>query len=157
NENGTVFFLMSHTGPEAANDRAAETSRVFLGIQIQCAQCHDHPFDQWKRVQFHELAGYFARLRDRPIFENMRVAGFELVSTPFGEHQMADKDDPRKMSTTNPRFLDGTTPAKSMTDKERRQALANAVISKNNYWFAGAYINRIWGELMGQSFYQPVD
>ena len=65
-KDGAAFFLMSHFGAEAANDRAAETSRVFLGIQIRCAQCHDHPFDQWKQVQFHELAGYFARLRERP-------------------------------------------------------------------------------------------
>jgi hypothetical protein len=156
-ENGPAFFLLAHTGPDAANDRAAETSRVFLGIQIQCAQCHDHPFDQWKQVQFHELAGYFARLRERPIRENMKVAGFELFSTPQGEHQMADKTDPKKVSTTYPHFLDGKAAPKNTADRDRRLALANSVVDRNNYWFAGAFVNRMWGELMGQSFYQPVD
>src|SRR5262249_24347935 len=45
----------------------------------------------------------------------------------------------------------------NLPDRARRKALADAVTDKNNYWFAGAYVNRIWGELMGQSFYQPVD
>src|SRR5207245_8153757 len=66
-KNGAAFFLAAHRGNDAANEQAAETSRIFLGLQIQCAQCHDHPSEQWKRVQFHELAGYFARLCDRPV------------------------------------------------------------------------------------------
>src|SRR5262249_11509890 len=70
-KNGAAFFLLSRLGADAVNERTAETSRVFLGIRIQCAQCHDHPSDQWKRVQFHEMAGYFARLRERPIRDNM--------------------------------------------------------------------------------------
>jgi len=156
-ENGTAFFMFAYSGAEGANDRAAETSRIFMGIQIQCAQCHDHPFDQWKQVQFHEMAGYFARLRERVIFEDMRVRGFELTSLPFGEHQMAQNNDPVKMATTHPRFLDGKAIARNLSDKARREALAAAVTDKNNYWFAGAYVNRMWGELMGQSFYQPVD
>lgn len=156
-ENGTAFFMLAYSGAEGANDRAAETSRIFMGIQIQCAQCHDHPFDQWKQVQFHEMAGYFARLRERPIFEEMRIRGFELTSLPFGEHQMAQNNDPGKMATTHPRFLDGKSAGRNLSDKARREALAKAVTDKTNYWFAGAYVNRMWGELMGQSFYQPVD
>jgi hypothetical protein len=156
-KNGESFFLLSHFGGEAANDRAAETSRVFLGIQIRCCQCHDHPFDQWKQVQFHELAGYFARLRERPVREGMKTVGFELISTPRGEHEMAVKNNPNNMQVAHPRFLDGKATARELSDRERRRALADAVVDKSNYWFAGAYVNRIWGTLMGQSFYQPVD
>jgi hypothetical protein len=156
-QNGNTFFLASHHGADAANERAAETSRVFLGIQIQCAQCHDHPFDQWKRVQFHELAAYYARLRERPVRDGNRLVGAELISIPRGEHEMPGKEDPKKTLTTYPRFLDGKTPSKDLGDKDRRKALADSVTEKSNYWFAGAYVNRMWGELMGQSFYQPVD
>jgi hypothetical protein len=156
-KNGSAYFLLAHRGAEAANERAAETSRVFLGIQIQCAQCHDHPFDQWKRVQFHELAGYFARVRERPIREGMRQVGFQLVSIPRGEHEMPSKEDPKKTLVTNPRFLNGHELVKDLPDLQRRQSLANDITSRDNYWFAGAYVNRIWGVLMGQSFYEPVD
>jgi hypothetical protein len=157
-KNGAVFFLAAHRGPDAANEQAAETARVFLGIQIQCAQCHDHPSDQWKRVQFHELAGYFARTRERFVpGANGKRATVELVSARQGEHEMPSPTDPKKTFVTFPRFLDGKAAGNNLSDKDRRVALANAIVDKNNYWFAGAYVNRIWGELMGQSFYQPVD
>src|SRR5207237_2124957 len=137
--------------PDSANEQAAETSRLFLGIQIQCAQCHDHPTDQWKRVQFHELAAYFARETPRPMRDGMRLAGLELFVRPRPlEHEMPSKEDPRRTLVTHPRFLDGKSPGVNLPDRTRRLALANAVTDKNNYWFAGAYVNRIWGELMGQ-------
>jgi Protein of unknown function (DUF1549)/Protein of unknown function (DUF1553) len=158
-KNGAIFFLAGHVGPDSVNEQAAETARVFLGIQIQCAQCHDHPQDQWKRVQFHELAAYFARTQQRPMRtpDAKGPQGMEIISQPRGEHEMPSSDDPKKTFLTHPRYLDGTSPGANLTDQARRRSLANAVTSKKNYWFAGAYVNRIWGELMGQSFYQPVD
>jgi hypothetical protein len=158
-KNGQNFFLLSRFGADANTERAAETSRVFLGMQIQCAQCHDHPSDIWKRQQFHEFAAHFGRLapQPRPIRDGMRLVGFQLASRPFGEYQMPDKDNPKKSAPIDPRFLNGKATGAKLTDKERRQKLAKAIIDKENYWFAGAYVNRIWGELLGQSFYQPVD
>ncbi len=162
---GELYFLLSKNGAAGPEERAAETSRVFLGIQIQCAQCHDHPSDVWKRQQFHELVGYFARDRERPVRDTSpgakpgRIVGLELLSLPGGEHRMPSKTDPNPRAGTvvNARFLDGRGPRPALGDLERRRALAEAVVSKQNYWFAGAYVNRIWGELMGQSFYTPVD
>ncbi|CAN5493208.1 hypothetical protein BH10PLA2_BH10PLA2_04160 [soil metagenome] len=158
-KDGAIFFLASHFGPDSVNEQAAETARVFLGIQIQCAQCHDHPQDQWKRVQFHELAAYFARTSQRPMRNQAKpgVQGMELFSAPRGEHEMPSSEDPKKTFLTHPRFLDGSSPGANLPDLARRQALANTITSKKNYWFAGAYVNRIWSELMGQSFFQPVD
>ncbi|HLJ97167.1 MAG TPA: DUF1549 domain-containing protein [Gemmataceae bacterium] len=152
---GPVAYLLGHMGPDADNERAAETARLFLGIQIQCAQCHDHPSDIWKRNQFHELAAYFGRTRER---QNAAAGrGLELVSAPQGEHRMPSLDDPKKSTVIHPRFLSGAAIPPQEGDKERRRALAQAITSKENYWFAAAYVNRIWGVLMGQSFYQPVD
>ncbi|MCI0378406.1 MAG: DUF1549 and DUF1553 domain-containing protein [Gemmataceae bacterium] len=191
-KNGQAYFLNSRTGADAVTELTAETSRIFLGIQIQCAQCHDHPSDVWKRQQFHEMAAFLARVRSRPIFEEQRIVGQDLVSTPFGEHRMPDKDDAKKGSSVTPRFIDGKAPkaakagptpapklakegfpkkgafpkgpfpkggfgAGGLTDDERRKALADYIVSKDNPWFAGAFVNRIWGELMGQAFYQPID
>src|SRR5262249_13233654 len=78
-------------------------------------------------------------------------------SAPRGEHEMPDKADPKKTYLTHPRFLDGKAASKDKPDLERRRDLARALTAQDNYWFAGAYVNRIWGELMGQSFYEPVD
>ena len=172
-KNGQAFFLASRTGADAETERAAETSRIFLGIQIQCAQCHDHPSDVWKREQFHQLAAYFSKLKDRQIREEKKLVGQALVAVNFGEHQMPSKDgkaDAKKdfkkgfgfgrQSMTNvvkPKFIDGTSPVSISTDEGRRKALADSITSKNDPWFAGAFVNRIWGSMMGQSFYQPID
>jgi hypothetical protein len=156
-KNGQVYFLLSRFGADAIIERTAETSRIFLGIQIQCAQCHDHPSDVWQRRQFHEMAAYFARLRERPVRDGMRQLGFQTVSTPFGEHQMPGKDDPKKGTAMAPVFLDGQGPGASLPDLKRREALAQSIISKDDPWFAAAFVNRMWGELMGQAFYQPID
>ncbi|MFL5342093.1 MAG: DUF1549 domain-containing protein [Gemmataceae bacterium] len=156
-KNGAAFFLLAYIGNDAINDRTAETSRIFLGIQIQCAQCHDHPFDGWKRAQFHELAGYFARTQERPMREDKRVVGFEIGSRPFGEHSMPDLENPNKGTVTLPKFLDGSSISPRSGDVERRRALADAITSKNNFYFSAALVNRLWGELMGQAFRQPID
>src|SRR5581483_10159127 len=155
-KNGQVYFLLSRFGADAITERTAETSRIFLGIQIQCAQCHDHPSDVWQRRQFHELAAYFARLKERPVREGMRQIGLQTVSTFRGEHQMPGKEDPKKGTTVEPRFLDGKGPGADLSDVKRRQALAEAITGKDNPWFAAAFVNRMWGELMGQAFYTPI-
>ncbi len=165
NFNPAAYFLLTSRGGEAVNERAAETSRVFLGIQIQCAQCHDHPSDIWKQQQFHEFAAFFARTRDRLVRvdnpsstnPNPMFRGQELISLPRGEHQMTDTKDPSKRTTLSPKFLTGQSLRSGMSDQERRNKLADFITSKDNYWFAAAFVNRLWGELMGQAFYQPVD
>jgi hypothetical protein len=156
-KNGAAFFLGSRFGADAAVERAAETSRIFLGIQIQCAQCHDHPSDVWKRRQFHELAAYFARTQVRPIRGGGAGFGVLLFSRPRGEYQMPAKSDPQQRTVVQPRFLTGEAPGVRLTDPERRRALADSILNPRNYWFAAAYVNRVWGELLGQPFYLPVD
>src|SRR5262249_23597792 len=133
--------------------------RVFLGIQINCAQCHDHPFDKWKREQFHELAAYFVRARSRPLPDSgsPRLVGIQIVSARFGEQRMARKDNPRSADVVHPRFLDGRAAGRPRSAGRRGRRLADAVTDKTTPWFAAASVTRTWGELMGQSFYQPVD
>ncbi len=57
-ENGAVSFALAHEAKPV--ELAGEVSRIFLGVQIQCAQCHDHKTDSWKREQFHEFAAFFS-------------------------------------------------------------------------------------------------
>lgn len=155
-ENGALFFLVAHDNDEA-EERAAETSRVFLGIQIQCAQCHDHPSEPWTRQEFHQLAAYFARIKYEQLFEDKKLVGVQLITLPDREHRMKSALDPDKASLIHPRFLDGQAPDKNLRDRDRRQALADVLVDEKNHWFAAAYVNRVWSELMGQSFYQHVD
>jgi hypothetical protein len=158
--NGATYFLLVHTGTEAAMERAAATARVFLGIQLQCAQCHDHPSDIWKQEQFHQLAAFYARTRDQQVRDPAvkQPVAVRLASIPRGEHQMTDTRDPNKKTLMHPRwFLTGESLPPNRTDEDRRRALAEFITRPSNYWFAAAFVNRTWADLLGQGFYQPVD
>ena len=77
-ENGSTALIFAQEGlPE---DVAGEVSRIFLGIQMQCANCHDHPWDRWKREQFHELTAFFPRISVRPVREDNQLRSYEVVS-----------------------------------------------------------------------------
>jgi hypothetical protein len=154
--NGAAAFLLCHIGPGSADERAADTARIFLGIQLQCAQCHNHPHDVWKRDQFHELAAFYGRTRER-LARNGMMINVSLGSSFVSEHRMPDLNNPGRSTVKHPRFLAGSSLPPGQADEDRRHALADALTAKDNYWFAAAYVNRLWGELLGQSFYQPVD
>jgi hypothetical protein len=169
-ENGQTALIMAQMGQ--AEDVAAEVSRIFMGVQIQCAQCHDHPTDRWKREQFHELAAFFPRIAVRPIRVDGQQRGFEVVSAERGgrrpggqargaggEHFMPDMQDASARGTLMQPVLFATSeklPA-GQNDQERRDALADWVTGASNPWFAQAFVNRLWAELVGEGFYEPVD
>ena len=123
------FILACDRKPEII---ASQSARIFMGISIGCAECHDHPFDDWERAQFHELAAFFAP----------------------GRYYMTDQADPTQKSEVQARFLLGEEPPLGLKPDQRRVALAAYLIyNPDNYWFARAYVNRIWNEMMGDGFY----
>jgi hypothetical protein len=137
---------------------AATTSRVFLGVQIQCAQCHDAKTEPWKREQFHQLAAFFGRAK---LIQHKDVEGrgtpYAIESRSDGQYGMTDKKAPDHLIPMQPRFLTGESVAIDATDVERRQALARFLTSPKNPWFARSYINRIWTALLGWGFYPTVN
>jgi hypothetical protein len=162
NENGASAFGLAETSQPV--EMAGEVSRVFMGVQIQCAQCHDHPNDPWKREQFHEFAAFFAGLKQRR-FEKAGAgmpAVFELFSAAnVPRYTMPDLKDPTKQIPIAPKFFigDGGKAASlaGLKDEQRRQLAASYVTGQDNPWFAKAFVNRVWGTLMGEGFYSPID
>ena len=112
------------------------------------------------------MAAFFGKLVDRirverppagqpqPMIMNFHVL---LAARPFGDYRMPDRDDPKKTSVVHPRFLTGESPGQDVSDRVRRKALAGYVTAKDNYYFSASFVNRVWGELMGQAFVSPVD
>jgi hypothetical protein len=160
-ENGATNFALAHQAQ--AVELAGEVSRVFLGVQIQCAQCHDHPSDSWKRQQFHEFAAYFAGLRPRQVVKGGpgQRAVVEVAAQPRPpRYTMPDKKDPQKQIFVAPKFfLDpkGETLPAGLSAQERLAMAASYVTGQDNPWFAKALVNRVWYVLMGEGFYSPVD
>jgi hypothetical protein len=170
-ENGATAILIAQDG--RTEESAAEVSRIFLGIQIQCCQCHDHPYDDWKREQFHELAAFFPRIAVRPVLSPTRRT-LEVIADDRpemrrrrnanaegrrgeAEHYMPDLDDPAAPGTRiQPRFfLTAAHLPFGARDAERRGTIAEWITE--NPWFATALVNRMWAELAGEGFYEPID
>jgi hypothetical protein len=137
---------------------AATTSRVFLGQQLQCAQCHDAKAEPWKREQFHELVAFFGRAR---LVQHKDVSGrgtpYAIEGREDGQYQMTDKKDPSHLIDMQPRFLTGEAVSPDAPDAQRRAALGRLLTSPKNPWFARAYVNRMWTALMGWGFYASVN
>lgn len=146
-------FVAYHQGNPAK--LAAETARIFLGMQIQCAECHDHPFDDWKRKDFHSLAAFFARTKVKmPWNEGDQTV---VSDKGKGEYTMPDADPSKKGTEMQPVFLDGAAFESGTSDLDRRRELANLLTDENNRWFARAFVNRLWAQFTGEGFYNPVD
>lgn len=170
-ENGHTAVIFAQDG--RTEETTAEMARIFLGIQIQCAQCHDHPWDRWKREQFHELAAFFPRIGVRPALSptsrSFQVAANDRPQRPNAkmkdtegrlgelEHFMPDLNAPDAPGTRmQPRFfLTSAELPYGVPDAQRRTTVAEWLT--DSPWFATAVVNRMWAELLGEGFYEPVD
>jgi hypothetical protein len=173
-EEGRTALLASQWGE--TSDTTAEVSRILMGVQIQCAQCHDHKTDRWKREQFHQLAAFLPRFQIRRVEQEGKRISFQIVSKDGDgtarrkagpnqkanrrlEHYMPNLEDPAAEGTLMQPvfFLTGAKLEPGASDRQRRQQLAEWITSRDNPWFARAVVNRIWAELVGEGFYEPID
>lgn len=160
-ENGAAVLMGAHEGQ--AVEVAGEVSRIFLGVQIQCAQCHDHPTDSWKREQFHEFAAFFGNIQARKIQAKASEKGPSMdIIERKGKvnYKMPDLKDPSRQIAVSPKFFldasaSGLPEINSAAD--RRKLAASYITGQDNPWFARAFVNRVWTALVGEGFYVPVD
>jgi len=142
--NPLAFFAVKDASPA---NLAATTTRLFLGIQIECAQCHDHPFASWSREQFWNQAAFFAGI------ERQGDGIFAPLSEAVERREIAIADSKKIAKAL---FLDQKSPEwKEKTSP--RVALAAWITTAENPYFAKATVNRLWGQLMGRGIVEPVD
>ena len=139
------FYMAKDAKPE---NLAAATARMFLGVQLDCAQCHNHPFARWSRDQFWELAGFFGGIeKTQPMND-------------FGPlREVLDRRElpiPNTELVVQAAFLDGREPVwKPRTSG--RVTLAEWITAKDNPYFARATVNRVWAYVFGTGIVEPVD
>jgi hypothetical protein len=132
-------------------------------VQIQCAQCHDHKTDAWKREQFHQFAAFFSGTRSRPVVRGMpgQLPVFEVALQGRPRYAMPDLHDPKKQIPVAPAFFlapkTETRLPVSLDTAQRRALGASYVTGQDNVWFARAFVNRMWNVLLGEQFYDAVD
>jgi hypothetical protein len=174
-QNQAVNFILAHLGesiPQAKQQEegkytmvpvTSRTVRLFLGLQIQCAQCHPHPFNkEWTQKHFWGVNAFFRQLdtpRGRPMPAlNSRMAlhrDLELVDNFDLNRESLVMYEQRNATLlgARPEYLDGTRPSESSSN--RRQELARLITNDKN--FSRAYVNRIWAHFFGRGFTNPID
>jgi len=139
------FYFAKQGKPE---ELATSVARVFLGVRLECAQCHDHPFGKWTREEFWSQAAFFA--------------GFKPPKQDFFYGPLTEQADRREMTIPNTdrvaqaRFLDGKQPRWKFK-VGARTTLADWITSKENPFFARAMVNRMWAHFFGVGLVEPVD
>jgi Protein of unknown function (DUF1549)/Protein of unknown function (DUF1553) len=150
-KNGATVYAMSNRGVDKMTD---SVGKLFLGVQIQCAQCHNHPFTHWKQTEYWGLAQFFYKVN----VSNPRAAkdGGTISVSEEGRINRKVNAVPESAKEVAPKLLGGDT-LKLDSSKPYRPVLANWVCSPSNPYFAKAFVNRLWSQFMGRGLVNPVD
>jgi hypothetical protein len=143
--NGAANFYVLHDDPRAMTET---TSQAFLGMSVTCAKCHNHPLEKWTNDQYYKMANLFARVR---VKDGSR-AGESVVFTSTD----GDLVQPLRGKPQIPAPLDGK-PVPISWRGDRREPLADWLVSPENPYFSRAIVNRIWANYMGVGLVENVD
>lgn len=169
-DNPAVVFVLNHSENNKIqpNMLAAATTRQFLGVQLQCAECHNHPFTGWKQAEFWGVAAFFTRVTNQKgakgspggVTEAAPAAptkGKKAEATATGAAivipSTAGKASGKRIAA---KYLEGEEP--NLGDQgPYRPALAKWMTAPDNKFFARAAVNRFWAHFFGRGFVHPVD
>lgn len=164
--NGAANFLVGKL-EENATLATADTAKVFLGLQVQCTQCHNHPFNEWKQQKFWEMNAFFRQTRAlREFVPGTRdVESARLTNEDFGGEGSGDADRAEifyelrngEVKVAYPVFVDGTpiAPSGYVSDVNRREELAKLIVASE--FMPKSMVNRTWAHFLGYGFTKPID
>ncbi|MEX1230349.1 MAG: DUF1553 domain-containing protein [Planctomycetaceae bacterium] len=145
NENPAANYWRASRDP---NDATETTAQLFLGIRIQCAKCHNHPFERWTQDNYYGIAAAFTRIgRKNTVDPEEEV----IFVTDSGEITQPRTGQQMKVHL----LLQGDVDVPPTED--RREVFAKWLVAPSNPFFARATVNRIWGHVMGRGIVEPVD
>lgn len=151
-EHGEVTYYMANRGVDKITD---SVGKLFLGIQLQCAQCHNHPFTSWKQDEYWGMAQFFYKVNAIVVNPKKADTKMDQVSET-GRVNRKMNPLPESAKNVPARFL-GAGEVKLSPNQPYRPVLAEWVVSPKNPYFAKAMVNRMWAMLMGRGFVHPVD
>lgn len=126
----------------------ADTAQVFLGLRLQCARCHHHPYERWSQEDYYGLAGFFTRLGRKGFGQPPPY--FASATPTTGER------NPLTGQVPEPKYLDGEY-AKFTPEDDPRHALVDWMAQPGNPFFARVLVNRLWGHFFGRGLVDEVD
>jgi hypothetical protein len=151
-QTGAVNWFVKYR--DTPQDLAGSASKIFLGVQIQCAQCHDHKTEKWKTDDFRSFAACFAKTRTDAVGDaDMKQKTFAVSDADNIAMRKRKEPEIKAIVAAKPTALDGTDFSSS---ENRRQALATWMTAPDNPWFARAAVNRLWAHFLGRGFVDPI-
>ncbi|MFO0819584.1 MAG: DUF1549 domain-containing protein [Pirellulales bacterium] len=153
--NGAATMFRDRREPD---EITTMVSQLFLGIRLECAKCHHHPFEKWGQEDFFSFAAYFARVGHKGTGLSPPISGGEemILTAKSGsvKHPLTQAVlDPRPLFT----IASVTAAAPTEPDVDPRESLAAWMTSDENPFFAQVMVNRVWADLMGRGVVEPVD
>jgi hypothetical protein len=145
--NPFAFYVVNDCKPETV---AGSAARAFLGMRLECAQCHDHPYARWKREQFWEFAACFAGVQPQ---SDADIIAAGIIRAVRGDLHRRELTIPGTDRVVRAHFPDGREPA----DGPVRVALGEWMTARENPAFARALANRLWWHFFGIGLVEPVD
>jgi hypothetical protein len=142
------LYTMLPAGQYDAKEVAQDVAELFTGIRVQCAQCHNHPFDRWTQDDYYGFVSFFTGVRRKQASEVREFYIYDDPNAPPAKHLLDGHPVP-------PKFLGGETP--DVQGKDPRVALAEWLTSKDNALFRQNLANRIWAQFFGRGIVEPVD
>ncbi len=151
-ENGAVTVFLANNTVDKMTD---VTTKVFLGVQLQCAQCHNHPFTDWKQTEYWGMADFFMKVRLTGPRNPNKQAGSPGIAE-VGGRRGRKMQLPDSAKTVPAKFLGG--PVVNLDGKPKaRPVLAKWMTTAENPYFSKAMVNRVWFQLFGRGLVNPVD
>ncbi len=148
--NGATTLFRDRREPD---EISTMVSQLFLGVRLDCARCHHHPFEKWGQEHFYSFASYFARIGRKGRGISPPISGSEeiLFTASRGEVK-----HPITGEVMVPTPLEGE-PSEIAEGEDPRQALVRWMTADDNPYFATVMANRVWADLMGRGIVEPVD
>lgn len=150
-QNLNAVYLLANGTPDKMTD---SVTRLFLGVQLQCAQCHNHPFTDWKQTEYWGMAAFFSKLRIQGNPRQMARQGATVTLSEGGRGRAPRL--PESAKRVPAKFLQGKEPDLAGKDAYR-PVLAGWMTAPANPYFSKAMVNRTWGQLFGRGLVNPVD
>ena len=135
------------------NEQVEDTAQLFLGLRIQCARCHHHPFEKWSQNDYYSFSAFFSRVGRKNLQRN---AGRSTERRIFHNEGTASARNPRSGETLKPAGL-GSAPYEIAVDRDPRTYLADWMSAKDNPFFAKALVNRYWKHFFSRGIVEPED
>lgn len=151
-KNGAVTLYRDRRSPD---EMATLVSQLFLGVRLECAKCHHHPFEKWSQKDFYQFAAFFGNVRHKGTGLSPPISGGE--ETVYVSSGRSVKH-PLTNETLSPVPLFGDLPGGTAADsRDPREQLVEWMRGDGREYFAKVQVNRIWAQLMGRGLVEPVD